>query len=138
MGSQGIFSGTISVLEKALDVRSMKHNLVLSNIANKDTPNYKAFDLLVDEELQKLTDKQDGLSLRKTNPGHLPIGRSGDYSSITITEKTQGFPESMDGNTVDVEKEMTSLAENTLLYNATAQIIKRKFQGLKSVIAGGK
>ena len=44
MKLQGIFTGIIPVLEKVLDLRSMKHNSIVSNIANMDTPNYKTFD----------------------------------------------------------------------------------------------
>ncbi|MBW1941137.1 MAG: flagellar basal body rod protein FlgB, partial [Deltaproteobacteria bacterium] len=50
MESQGIFNKTFSILEKNLDLRSIKHNLIVSNIANMDTPNYKGFDLIVEEE----------------------------------------------------------------------------------------
>ncbi len=139
MGSQGIFSGTIPILEKNLDLRSLKHNLIISNIANKDTPNYKAFDLAVEEELEKLTDTNKNMGLKKTHSTHLPASEIGaDYSGVTIAPSSNGLVQRRDGNTVDVEAEMTNLAENSLLYDATAQIIRKKFQGLKVVIQGGK
>ena len=53
MESQGVFKGTFGVLEKAMDLRSTKHNVVMSNIANMDTPNYKAFDVIIEEEMEK-------------------------------------------------------------------------------------
>ena len=53
MATQGIFSETISMLSKALDLRSRKHSVIVSNIANIDTPHYKAFDLAVEEELKR-------------------------------------------------------------------------------------
>jgi len=137
MGSEGMFKGTISILEQGLDLRSMKHNLLVSNIANKDTPNYKSFDLAVDEEMQKLTGTQRSIALRKTDQGHLPAGGFKDYSGVTITKSSQGVEANGDGNTVDIEKEMTDLAENNLLYDAVAQILRKKFQGLKNVIQGG-
>ena len=43
MGSDKLFGGTISILEKSMDLRSLQHKSIVSNIANKDTPNYKAF-----------------------------------------------------------------------------------------------
>ncbi len=139
MGSDGIFSGTIPVLEKALDLRSRKHNLLVSNIANKDTPNYKAFDLSFEKEMEKLAGSQKSIKLRKTSTGHLASNNSGkDYSDVSITKTSQGLARGGDGNTVDIEKEMTSLAENSLLYDAAAQIMKKKLQGLKVVIQGGK
>ena len=136
MGSQEMFNGTISILEKALDIRSMKHNLVISNIANKDTPNYKAFDLAVEDEMQKLAGTKKTVSLWKTQTGHLPESGK-EFSEVSITKSSKGFEQSMDGNTVDIEREMTSLAENNLLYDAMAQIMRKKLQGLKVAIQGG-
>ena len=136
MGSQEMFNGTISILEKSLDMRSMKHNLLVSNIANKDTPNYKAFDLAVEEEMQKLTGTNKTVNLWKTQAGHL--GANGEtYSEVSITKSSKGFEQNIDGNTVDIEKEMTNLAENNLLYDAMAQIMRKKLQGLKVAIQGG-
>ena len=137
MGSEDIFKGTITTLEQGLDLRSMKHNLMVSNIANRDTPNYKAFDLAVEEEMQKLTETQKGITLNKTNKGHLPAKGPKGYSGVNITQTTQGLEPNRDGNTVDIEKEMTNIAENNLLYDAMAQILRKKFQGLKNVIQGG-
>ncbi len=48
MESQGIYKGTLQLLERAMDLRSTKHNVVMSNIANMDTPNYKAFDVIIE------------------------------------------------------------------------------------------
>ena len=137
MGSEDIFKGTISTLEQGLDLRSMKHNLLVSNIANRDTPNYKAFDLAVEEEMQKLTGTQKGITLRKTDQGHLPATGPKGYSGFEITKTSQGLELNRDGNTVDIEKEMTNMAENNLLYDAMAQIMRKKLQGLKVAIQGG-
>ena len=136
MGSQEMFAGTISILEKSLDMRSMKHNLLVSNIANKDTPNYKAFDLAVEEEMQKLTGTNKTVNLWKTQSGHFDA-KSETCSEVSITKPSNGFGQNIDGNTVDIEKEMTNLAENNLLYDAMAQIMRKKLQGLKVVIQGG-
>ncbi len=139
MGSDGIFKGTIPVLEKALDLRSRKHNLLVSNIANKDTPNYKASDLSFEREMEKLIGTHKSLKLSKTCSGHIGSNNSGnDYSDVTIIKTSQGLAKGGDGNTVDIEKEMTSLAENHLLYDAATQIIRKKLQGLKVAIQGGK
>ncbi len=138
MASQGMFSGTISILEKNLDLRSLKHNLIISNIANKDTPNYKAFDLAVEEEIEKLTDTQAGMGLRKTHPAHFPVDEINEGNSgATGFRSSNGVTQRRDGNTVDIEKEMTNLAENNLLYETMALLISKKFQGLKTAIHGG-
>ena len=139
MESQGIFSGTISILEKNLDLRSLRQNLIVSNITNKDTPNYKAFDLAVEEELEKRMDTEAGVGLRKTHPAHFPVSETDEnYSGIRYTTASNEFVQRDDGNTVNVEGEMINLAENNLLYETMAQLIQKKFQGLKIAIQGGK
>jgi flagellar basal-body rod protein FlgB len=138
MGSNGMFSGTISVVEKNLDIRSMRHNLIVSNIANKDTPNYMAFDIAVEEELKKMNGTQEGLSLQKTDQDHFPVGQnSSGCSGITMLPSSSEFGEGLDGNTVNIDKEMANLAENNLLYDAMVQIVRQKLQGLKLAIDGG-
>ena len=138
MEPQGIFSGTISLLEKTLDLRSMRHNLIISNIANMDTPNYKAFDIIIKEELEKAMGAGKNIKLEKTRSGHLS-GRKTISDNIKFKAAgTQQFTIRGDGNSVDIDKEMANLSENNLMYNALAQIISKKFQGLKNVIKGGR
>ena len=137
MTMPGIFGGTIPVLEKALDLRSMKHNLLASNIANMDTPNYQAFDLMVEEEMKKAFGSGEKMGLEKTQPGHL----SGDQpiaggSGVTAAE-TGRFKLEGDESTVDIDQQMAKLSENQLMYSASAQILSKKFQALRSAIAGG-
>jgi flagellar basal-body rod protein FlgB len=138
MGSQGLFSGTISTLVKGLDLRSMKHSIIVSNITNKDTPHYKAFDLAVEEEMKKIERDNGNIGIMKTNPGHLPgTSEASCNPEITTTKSSNGLSNRADGNTVDIESEMTSMAQNSLLYDAMTQLIHKKFQGMKLVIQGG-
>ncbi len=133
----GIFSKTISVLEKSLDLRSMKHNIIVSNIANMDTPNYKAFDLIIEDEIGKQARKSNNIDCKKTSPGHLAGKKTRmDDVKIAVSDPLR-FSMKVDGNTVDIDTEMAKLSENALMYNVSAQILSRKFQGLKDVIKGG-
>ena len=138
MESQGLFKGTLPLLEKALDLRSLKHNVTVSNIANKDTPNYKAFDLVVEEELEKVMGSGKELELKRSRQGHLPGSGVGGGAVRLEIDNTSQLSLKRDGNTVNIDKEMAKLSENNLMYNALAQIISKKFQGLKNVIQGGK
>lgn len=137
MESGRLFKGAFPILEKALDLRSMRHHLIVSNIANKDTPNYKAFDLMVEEELAKSTNTDEATQLKRTDDAHLSkrasFGMSGKIGRATEEE----FSLRADGNSVDIDREMANLSENNLLYDALAQIISRKFRGLEEVIKGG-
>ena len=137
MNINGLFGGMLSVLGKAMDLRSIKHNTIVSNITNADTPGYKAFDLVFENEIKKITGEKAEVDMRKTQPGHLPAGRGAVDNIEYRTEKAARFNLRADGNTVDIDKEMSRLSENSLMYNASAQILSRKFQSLKSAITGG-
>jgi flagellar basal-body rod protein FlgB len=137
MNGNGLFGGMLSVFASALDLRLIKHNTIVSNITNADTPGYRAFDFVFENEIEKMTGAKAEVSIRKTQPGHLPAvrGRGENIEYRTETALRNNFR--ADGNTVDIDKEMSKLSENSLMYNATAQILSRKFQALKSAITGG-
>jgi flagellar basal-body rod protein FlgB len=136
METDGLFSSTVTLLGRALDLRSVRHNLIISNVANMNTPNYKRFDVMVEEELQRANGKGKGISLQATGPGHYS-GKNGGANNaprVEVTEKSEG----PDGNSVDIDREMANLSENQLLFNAMSQILGKKFQGLKNVIHDGR
>ena len=138
MPTEKIFSETITNLAKSLNLRSIQHRALASNIANMDTPNYKAVELDVAEKMQKNKGSVPGLQLARTHGGHIQL-RS--YRTDRIELKKMASPAYSlrgDGNTVDIDRTMGKLAENTLMYRATAQLISKKFKGLKNVIKGGK
>jgi flagellar basal-body rod protein FlgB len=133
-----IFSDTITTLAKSLNLRSIQHKALSSNIANMDTPNYKAVELDVAEKMAKNKGSAPGLKLVRTRAGHIPF-RSDRTDNVKLKAvKSPAFSLRGDGNTVDIDRTMGKLAENTLLYNATAQLISKKFKGLKNVIKGGR
>jgi flagellar basal-body rod protein FlgB len=136
MEPQGLFNQTFSVLEKSMNLRSQKHILLTSNIANMDTPNYKAFDIMVEEEMGK-TSKEAKLPMNRTQPAHIPLAGMADPNAPEIrpVEKSR-FDFHADGNTVDIDRTMFNLSENGLLYNASAQMISKKFQALTNAING--
>lgn len=132
MAGPGIFNNTTSVLEKTLDLRSVRNKLISLNIANQDTPNYHSFDVVMKNELEKIVGRSQEVTLTKTQPGHLP--NSGSLQPNVIT--TAGGLKA-DGNNVDIERTMVDLAENGIMYNAAAELLSKKFQGLKNVIKEG-
>ena len=137
MSTNGLFRNTISLLERSLNLRSLQHRVLASNIANMDTPNYKAVELAVAEEMNRNHDSGSGIQLVQTRPGHLPLKHSPvDHLKLKVA-KPPDFSLRGDGNTVDLDRTMGKLAENTLLYKTAAQILSRKFSGLKNAIKGG-
>ena len=137
MPNDQIFNKTISLLERSLDLRSLNHRILASNIANMDTPNYKAFEMVVAEEMQRIEESGPKIPFAQTDPNHLPRLRESTDLVTLKAAKAPGFSLRGDGNTVDIERTMGNLAKNTLLYNTAVQLISKKFSRLKSVIKGG-
>jgi flagellar basal-body rod protein FlgB len=137
MPSQSLFSGSIATLQKTLNIGSLRHKVLTANIANIDTPNYKAFEVVMEDELKKNHRSAHAIELVRTQPQHLH-GHSPNSTNVKVkAADPPALNFRADGNTVDLDKTMGKLAENTILYRAAAQMIKRKFQGLKNVIQGG-
>ena len=133
-----LFGGTISTLSRSLDLRARKHETILNNVANADTPNFRPFDINVEEALQKEASQLVPGRMQVTDERHLP-GRSmpGDPADARQANEDSPLLFRGDRNGVDIDAEMTSLAKNSLLYRASAQMVKSKLAGLKNVIKGG-
>ena len=137
MPTNGLFRDTISLLERSLNMRSLQHRVLSSNIANMDTPNYKAVELAVAEEINGSQDSAPSIQLVQTQRGHLPLKHDpADHVKLKAAKPPE-FSLRGDGNTVDLDRTMGKLAENTLLYKTAAQLISQKFSGLKRAIRGG-
>ena len=128
---------TIAVLQKSLDLRAQKQQVIAGNIANAETPGYSARKLSFEDNLRKATGSPE-MTGRKPNAKHFPIGSSG-ISAVqgTITKQLSQNPYG-DGNSVSVDDEMFDLAENQTLFEAASQIIKKKFSMLKFAAGDGR
>jgi len=138
MGIQNLFGGNFPLMEKSLSLRARRHELIVSNIANADTPNYKSFDLIIEDELQKTAADSSQIALKTTRPNHLRTSAGGTADQVTIhTKESDALSLRGDGNTVDIDKEMVDLSENAIIYRASAQIMSKMFGVLKMAINGG-
>ncbi|MCX7816617.1 MAG: flagellar basal body rod protein FlgB [Syntrophales bacterium] len=119
-----LFNRTISILETMLNYRAKKHEIIVSNIANLDVPDWISSDLRLK--------KNDGvgtptrLDVRVTHPRHIASEKSTydpliDYEVITLENVT-------------LDTHMANLAENQLIYNATIEMLARKFRQLNNVL----
>jgi len=124
---------------KALDYRSIRADMISGNIANIDTPGYKARDIGFEYALQKEADKIYGsnnsekLKLAKTNPEHLS-GLNDDEDVKPVIFYRDGQDARNDGNTVDLDVETTELAKNETIYNALIAALKKDGSIFRSVI----
>ncbi|WP_449540002.1 flagellar basal body rod protein FlgB [Ferdinandcohnia sp. Marseille-Q9671] len=129
-----LFSNTIHSLEKALDYSALKQKVISNNIANVDTPGYKSQDVSFKNILSNEMNSQ--MSANRTSEKHFDFKRSSHFnSSPYITKNDTAY--NHNGNNVDIDKEMSLLAENQIYYNAVTQRISGKFNTLKTVIRGG-
>lgn len=109
---------SIKTLETMLDISAYRQRILTSNIANADTPGYRAKDIDFQGELDRA------------------LASGGKVGSITIHEPMTTLP-NRDGNTVNIDVEMAKIAENSLTYNAATQLLTMKLRMLKSIINGG-
>jgi flagellar basal-body rod protein FlgB len=132
-----IFGGVIGTMERALDLRAAKHGAILSNLANMDNPKYKGFDIMVEEEMKKSLKRTDGLALDATQKGHIGLQKSVGAAVMATPQSEQVFGDGR-GKAIDRDKVMVDLARNSVMYNASAHIISKKFEGLKQAIQDGR
>ncbi|WP_110929410.1 flagellar basal body rod protein FlgB [Bacillus massiliglaciei] len=127
-----IFSGTIHSLEKALDYSTAKQNVISQNIANADTPNYKAQEITKNNFQNELNSAMDTY---RTDNRHFAFTEN-EAKPFTISRNNVSY--NNNGNSVDVDKEMSDLATNQIYYNAVTDRLAGKFSSLQNVIRGGK
>ena len=135
----GMFDTQITLLHKALDLRSQRHNVLASNVANVETPGYKARDLVFENALADALLARTPGPLTVTDPRHMDGRIRTPLELVQPKEIRSGNPVgSLDGNTVDLEREMVKLAENQIGYHFLTQLISRKFLTLREVIKEGE
>jgi flagellar basal-body rod protein FlgB len=131
-----IFGPTIKILEIALDLRAKRHQQIATNIANLDTPGYKPQPLAFEEQLKRIPELLETNSLSVTQERHFPINGSNiSYTNAGMASASPGIGYS---DTVSLEEEMTKMAENNLMYNGLAQILRGAFDKLRFVIREGR
>ena len=120
---------------QALKLRSYRQQLLASNIANADTPNYKAVDIDFARELKRVSGAQAGsLHMAATSKGHLQA-TSGNPYNAKIMYRPISQP-NIDGNTVNMDEERAHFAENALRYESTVRVLNGQFKGLMTAIKG--
>jgi len=136
-GEQGMsrLDDLVSFHQVALDLRSQRQSVLASNIANADTPNYKARDMNFSAALNGAMQGRAGqpLALATTASRHIPV------SGVAMPPSLQYRPESqssVDGNTVDMDEERSAMAENTLHYEASLSFITGLLKSMQTAVTG--
>jgi flagellar basal-body rod protein FlgB len=130
--------------ETAINLRAQRQQLLASNIANADTPNYKARDMDFSKSMQSALARSQSttLALNKTDPAHLDgnagsadADAAGATDGPTLLYRTP-LQSSADGNTVDMDVERNQFADNAVHYEAGLTLISSQIKDMLAVIQG--
>ena len=111
----------LNVLTQMLDAAALRHRVIAQNVANVNTPGYKRREVVFETDLAKALAAPDGAATAHVEP------------KIVLSEDG---PERVDGNNVDIDREMNEMTKNSLLYQAAAQIIASRVASMRAAIAG--
>jgi flagellar basal-body rod protein FlgB len=128
----------LGVHAQALGVRAKRGELIAQNLANADTPGYKARDLDFRAALNAASGGQStAVPLQATRPGHIAGANSSEAGEFgaALRYRTPLAP-ALDGNTVDAQVEQAAFAENSVRYQATLTFLSSKFRGLMTALTG--
>ena len=129
-----LLDGTGQLLQQSLSGMVKRQQLIANNLANMDTPGYRAMDVPFEQVLTKEIRRGGDLRMAVTQPGHM--------DSSTPTQQAVGLQEPVvfrtDGNGVDVDAEMTKLAETSINFNAVTQLMAGRLAIMRMAISEGK
>lgn len=120
---------------QAMQMRARRAELLAANLANSDTPNYKARDIDFKTALQDAAGLASAPQLRATDPRHIvkpgSDGPAGDTAAYRVPEQP-----SLDGNTVDPQVEKSAYLQNAVAYQTSLRFLDSRVRGLVSAIRG--
>lgn len=129
--------GALRFQQEAINLRAERQQVLANNIANADTPNFKARDFDFQSELQRVMEQgragSDGLALARTSSRHIAGGQPASGAAPELQYRMPDQP-SLDGNTVDMDRERAAFADNSLRYEADITFASRRLLGLKNAM----
>lgn len=130
------FESALGIHEQALSFRAQRAEVLANNMANADTPNYKARDLDFSAVLSQQAAKANGsgTKLSRTNAQHIEAEGLPTEDAV-LAYRIPSAP-SVDQNTVDAQVEQANYAENAIDFQASFTLLNSKFKGLVSALRG--
>ncbi|MCB0112532.1 MAG: flagellar basal body rod protein FlgB [Caldilineaceae bacterium] len=128
---------SLTLLQKGLDALSERQTVIAHNVANVETPGYKASDVAFEDSLRRALHSGADLGMQTTDPDHLTAAgaRQQEISEIAhTTYRRNQTSMRKDGNNVDIENEMLDLAETGLRYQAMTSLASKKLAMLRMVV----
>lgn len=121
---------SVESLRTGLDYHLQRHNVLVSNLAQAETPGYKPVDLT-----RSNFEGQMSVALAATNPGH--VGAGATDPGFRVTEDTEAKA-GADGNAVDIDREAIKISSNQMRYDMLAQLASSELSGLEWAANDGK
>lgn len=133
---KSLFPDHLELTAKVMDFQLQRQNIVSANLANLNTPGYKARRLEFEKDLQSALGLSEAGAVARTHPRHLPVPFSADNAEASVTrDLTPRVVEGVDN--VDLDAEMAAMSKNNLLYSTLSTVIQKNFTGLKQIIQDG-
>ena len=127
----------IDVIQKGLSASWTRNAVIRNNIANVETPRFKA-SVVEFESLFRKSIEEAGFTGTRTHPGHREIG-SRDLDNIQpMIRQSNDLSMRLDGNNVDIESENVRLAQNSLYYNTLMEKLNSEIRRLRTAIGEGR
>lgn len=128
------FEKAFGVSPNVMDVRAKQAEIIASNIANADTPGYKAKGMDFKKAMAQATQQQQ-MGMKRTHEKHFDV-RIAMNNSVDYRVPDQ--PDTGDGNTVDVQTERNLYLANSMKYQASTAFLTGKIKAMKKAITGGQ
>lgn len=127
----GFFDRTFGGITKALDLTWRRNEAIVSNIANAETPQYRAVDLNFSSELERAFEtSSESVPLSVTRPGHMDLSSSsGAHLMSDLSGATRA-----DGNNVDIDIQMGRMAYNSGKYSTASNALRKQLSLLKNAL----
>lgn len=126
------FDKALGIHEQALTARSKRAEVLANNLANADTPGYKARDVDFKAMLERATG-EGAENMKRTHAAHIDDSRGAGSDDLLYRNPYQP---SIDGNTVDAQQEQSRFMRNAMDFQASFEFLSSRFSGLSRAIRG--
>ncbi|KXK00574.1 MAG: flagellar basal-body rod protein FlgB [Nitrospira sp. OLB3] len=128
------FDRTMGLMQQVLNLRAAQHRVITANIANEETPGFRANELRFTDALTAAR-RSETVTVHVTDPRHVSVPSTAAQSFI---QPVAAGDLPLDANTVNIDLEMAKLSDNAMRFNMTAELLARKFRGLLNAIHEGR
>lgn len=123
----------LGILPASVTLQAHRTEVLASNIANADTPNYKSRDFDIKSRLATLVGQGKTLDIVKTQPNHLTLPGNVIDDTPTLLYRIPAQP-ALDGNTVDPQLERAAFADNAMHYQSTLEFLNRRVSSIRAAL----